>query len=103
MKEKIINWLISKDKEMMYKLLSNMEKMRNVLFNDYKNNIEDIFLKSYSLNYKIKSMEAVLDKKDRESLNILYKFNAENIRKIDELKRTIQTWEVGKSVEVSEV
>jgi len=40
-------------------------------------------------------MEAVLDKKDRESLNILYKFNAENIRKIDELKRTIQTWEVG--------
>jgi len=30
---------------------------------DYKNNIEDIFLKSYSLNYKIKSMEAVLDKK----------------------------------------
>jgi len=27
-------------------------------------------------------MEAVLDKKDRESLNILYKFNAENIRKL---------------------
>lgn len=91
-KTEVIKWLMSKDKELLSKLLSDMNKMREVLFDDYKENVEGILLESYPLNYNIRSMKSVVNKKESESLYFLHKFNAENIRKIDELNRTIKSW-----------